>query len=44
MTTSRITAWVVLLGVIPAAVSTAIRGPGKYCSMLLFDRWDGCTL
>jgi len=22
----------------------AIRGPGKYCGVVVFDRWDGCCL
>jgi len=24
--------------------NAGIRGPGKYCGIPIFDRWDGCTL
>lgn len=24
--------------------SAGVRGPGKYCGVVVYDRWDGCTL
>jgi hypothetical protein len=28
----------------PGRCEGGIRGPGKYCGVAIFDRWDGCTL
>jgi hypothetical protein len=32
------------LMVIASVCAAAIRGPGKYCGVVIFDRWDGCIL
>jgi hypothetical protein len=34
----------VLAAVLPPCAFAAIRGPGKYNGVVIFDRWDGCHL
>jgi hypothetical protein len=35
---------VFLASLLTPFASAGIRGPGKYCGTVVFDRWDGCTL
>ena len=44
MTTSRLRASLVFLAILSAVAFAGIRGPGKYCGVVVYDRWDSCTL
>jgi len=35
---------VVLLTVLSGVLFSGIRAPGEYCGVVVYDRWDGCTL
>ena len=36
--------FVVVFSILFSAGFAGIRGPGKYCGVVIFDRWGGCTL
>ena len=45
MNTSQERSAVCLIGcVLALSALGAIRGPGKYNGVVIFDRWDGCHL
>ena len=44
MPTQRLFSPVLLIAALVSVASAGIRGPGKYCGAVVFDRWDACTL
>lgn len=44
MSRTRLILTVCLVFLIPLLAYTGERGPGKYSGVVLFDRWDACTL
>jgi len=40
----KLTVWLVLLSMLVTDVRAGIRSPGKHSGVVIFDRWDGCTL
>lgn len=44
MTIVRLGKSIATFGVLSAVAFAGLRGPGKYCGIVVYDRWDGCTL
>lgn len=40
----KLTVWLLLLAMLATDVRAGERGPGKHSGVVVFDRWDGCTL
>ncbi|MCH8044486.1 MAG: hypothetical protein IID44_12275 [Planctomycetes bacterium] len=40
----KLAVWLLLLSLLATDVRAGERGPGKHSGVVVFDRWDGCTL
>src|SRR6266853_6150883 len=44
MSTSKVLPSIICMMILTCPAQAGIRSAGKYCGVVVFDRWDGCIL